>query len=184
MLIHAHECVFSIATSVGQAGMRETSASGNLVHNAHIKYVATFLNNCDVGGYLTGVVDPFSNDLGSSSQDGRKGERDSMDPDIKTILSGPGITGINVGYQTVGNYNIYLEWEGGFQAIDFRIVEATAGYFEFYQSQFLAGTVTTVTTAPTQVEALRLGVQSIMVGYNSAIARGGKARRQLVSKEL
>jgi hypothetical protein len=93
----------------------------------------------------------------------------------QVILSGPGI---HTGFQTVGAYEIYLEWQAGFQSIHFRIVEANTGYFQFYQSHFFKypGDIepyqTTGRTATTQSEALRLGVQSIMTNYNLAVGRG------------
>ena len=98
-----------------------------------------------------------------------------MKADVQVILSG---RGIREGFQIAGEYEIYLEWDGGYQTVRFRIVEAASGYFEFYQSHFLqtpeesAPYRTSGRTAQTQTEALRLGVESIMRNYNLALGKG------------
>jgi hypothetical protein len=98
-----------------------------------------------------------------------------MNANIQAALSGIGITDA---FQTVGEYQIYVEWQDGFQTVDFRIVESTNGYFQFHQSHFFKfpGDIdhyqTSLVTAPTEAEALRLGVQSVMTNYNLARGRG------------
>src|SRR3978361_189350 len=85
-------------------------------------------------------------------------------------------TGITSAAQLIGEYRIFLGWDGGSQTVHIRILEWTEGDFEYELSHFvkppghLDPYRSSHTRADTPTAALRLGVKRIMTGYNQALA--------------